>query len=457
MNITIDATNLFPCDKMTDGIPVQLLRDSQHIVEKAFATFHAKKSTDPLGFYDLPDKDISHILDYVEKIKDRFEAMVVLGIGGSALGNKAVYSALKTQKPLKKLYVYDNVDPYLWADIIHNINPDKTIFNCITKSGTTAETMASFMYVISYLKEKFPNDYNERLIITTDAEKGFMRKIVKDEGFADFVVPDDVGGRFSVLTDVGLVSSAFVGIDIQALLDGAQKMRTHCDDPDIFKNPAMLIALTHMLYMKAGKNISVMMPYSNALYDMADWYRQLWAESIGKKYDLDGSVVNVGQTPVQALGATDQHSQVQLYVEGPQDKVFTFIMVEHYSQDFIIPNIYTDRSEVNYLCSKLFSTLLNAECLATEVALTDAGNPNMTIKFSEINEENIGAFIYLYEAATVYAGYILNINPLDQPGVEAGKIATYALMDKAGFEKEKEKIMSYVSDKTKLGNILQLK
>jgi glucose-6-phosphate isomerase len=199
-----------------------------------------------------------------------------------------------------------------------------------------------------------------------------------------------------------------------------------------------------------------MMPYSNALYDMADWYRQLWAESIGKKYDLDGKIVNVGQTPVQALGATDQHSQVQLYAEGPADKVFTFMMVEKYSKDFIIPHVYTDRSEVNYLCGKSFSGLLNNECLATEVALTDAGYPNLMIKFSEITAENIGAFIYLYEAATVYAGYILNINPLDQPGVEAGKIATYALMDKVGFESEKEKIENYYKDKTKQGKILCL-
>jgi len=454
MNIKIDTSNLFQSEKITKGITKRQVSGAKTKVAQAWRLFGQKKPTDPLGFCDLPDRKVEHITKYCASIKDKFEAMVVLGIGGSALGNKAVYSALKAVKPLKKLYVYDNVDPYLWAEILQNINPEKTVFNCITKSGTTAETMATFMFVIDYLKQKFPKDYTKRLIITTDAKKGFLRKIVEKEGFQSFIVPDDVGGRFSVLTDVGLVSSAFVGIDIQALLNGAKKMRKHCNEQDVMKNPALLIALTHTKYMGMGKNISVMMPYSNPLYDMADWYRQLWAESLGKKADLTGKIVNVGQTPVKALGATDQHSQVQLYAEGPQDKVFTFVMVENYKVDFTIPKIYTDRSEVNYLCGKQFSELLNSECLATEIALSDAGNPNMTIKLSEIDEENIGAFIYLYEAATVFAGYMLNIDPLDQPGVEAGKVATYALMDKVGFEAKKIEILNYALAKQKKGTIL---
>jgi len=457
MNITLDTTNLFAHDKMPTGLSPQQIQDSKNLIDHAWSLFHIKKATDPLGFYDLPDRNITHITDYIKTIEHKFDAMVVLGIGGSALGNKAVYSALKAEKPLKKLYVYDNVDPHLWGEILESINPEKTLFNCITKSGTTAETMATFMFVISYLKEKFPADYAQRMIITTDAEKGFMRHIVKTEGYQAFIVPDDVGGRFSVLTDVGLVSSAFIGVDIQGLLNGAKKMRKHCNITEpILSNPAMTIALTHMLYMQQGKNISVMMPYSNALYDMADWYRQLWAESLGKKTDLNGKTVNVGQTPVKALGATDQHSQVQLYAEGPADKVFTFMMVENHTKDFNIPSIYTDRPEVNYLCERSFSSLLNAECLATELALTEAGNPNMTIKFADITPENIGAFIYLYEAATVFAGYMLNIDPLDQPGVEAGKIATYALMDKKGFEAKKLEIINYTLDKQKKGNILCL-
>ena len=467
MNLKFDYTNLFRHEKMPTGITKERFEQSKDLCDKAYNLFLSKKNTDPLGYYDLPDSNVDHIIDYIAGIESKFEAMVVLGIGGSALGNKAVYKALKTQKTLKKLYVYDNVDPYFWDEILSDINPQKTIFNVISKSGTTAETSASFMYIINYLKTNFPDDYKDRLIITTDKEKGFLRKIIQTEGFQGFIVPDDVGGRFSVLTDVGLVSSAFVGIDIKAMLAGAKAMRKYCDEQNWLQNPAMLIALSHVLYMQdssngvpavnKSKNISVMMPYSNALYDLADWYRQLWAESIGKKYNLDGEIVNVGQTPVQALGATDQHSQVQLYTEGPKDKIFTFIMVENYQKDFIIPEIFADRVEVNYLCRKSFSSLLNAECVATELAITESGSPNLMIKFSEINEENIGAFIFLYETATVFAGYMLGINPLDQPGVEAGKIATYALMNKDGFEDEAAKIKKYIENKEKQGSIIWMR
>ena len=172
MKITFDYTNLFQHDKMPKGITKEQFEQNKHLCEKAFSLFTEKKQTDPLGFYDLPDSNVEHIVQYIKKIEHKFDAMVVLGIGGSALGNKAVYKALKTQKSLKKLYVYDNVDPYFWEEILSEINPEKTLFNVISKSGTTAETSASFMFIINYLKTKFPSDYQERLVITTDKEKG---------------------------------------------------------------------------------------------------------------------------------------------------------------------------------------------------------------------------------------------------------------------------------------------
>jgi len=456
MKITLDYTNLFQHEKMPNGLTVKDFQKAKYLCDQARTFFKDKKSTEPLGFYDLPESNIEHITTYIKTIHDKFDTMVVLGIGGSALGNKAVYRALKPQKTLKKLFVYDNVDPYFWEEIVSGINLEKTLFNIISKSGTTAETSASFMYIYEYLKSQFPKDYKQRLIITTDQNKGFLRKIIQNEEFQGFVVPDNVGGRFSVLTDVGLVSSAFVGIDIQSLLNGAKEMKKHCLESDYLKNPALLIALSHILYLIEGKTIAVMMPYSNALFDLADWYRQLWGESLGKRFSLDGREVCTGQTPIHVLGATDQHSQVQLYVEGPKDKIFTFLMVENYSKDFLIPNIFPTRPEVNYLGNKSFSTLLNNECIATELAITEAGNPNIMLKIDEINEENVGAFLYLYEAATVYAGYMLNINPLDQPGVEAGKIATYALMNKDGFSSERERIQNYINEKVKQGKILCL-
>jgi glucose-6-phosphate isomerase len=433
------ASKMFP-----SAIPVDKLSEYTSACDAAHKEILSDRQVDILGFYNLPEQSIEHIVDFMAKLDPMFDTMVVLGIGGSALGNKALYSALRTEQELpRKLFVYDNVDPIFLHEILSSINMDSTIFNVITKSGTTAETMAGYMILMDIIKQRFPSDYRKRMIITTDKEKGFLRQIIKTEGYTSFIVPDNVGGRFSVLTDVGLVSSAFTGMDIGELLRGAAAMRDRCQTTDILANPAYLNGLIHFLYYRQGKNISVMMPYSNSLYDFADWYRQLWAESLGKRKDIKNRDIYVGQTPVKALGTTDQHSQVQLYAEGPNDKIFTFLTVENFKHDYVIPNLHPDREEVSYLGGRKLSELLNAERFATEIALSQAMRPNCNLIFPQIDEYHLGEFIMMYEIMTVFTGKLLHINPLDQPGVEAGKIATYALMGKAGFDKERAGIDSY--------------
>ncbi|HOE90693.1 MAG TPA: glucose-6-phosphate isomerase [Candidatus Cloacimonadota bacterium] len=455
MSIRFDYANLLHSNKIADGITTAEIENNSYLCDLARERFKKEHAQNILGFYDLPDYQIGHITSYINSIRDDYDDMVVLGIGGSALGNKAIYSALKTVKKLnKRLHVMDNVDPLMIEDILSQIDLKRTLFNVITKSGTTAETMSTFLIILDILKKKCPDSYKKQIIVTTDKEKGFLRQLINEDGYKAFVVPDSVGGRFSVLTDVGLVSSAFIGVDIDALLQGAKNMREKCTKQSIWENPAYLNAMIHYLYMKKGKNISVMMPYVNALYDFADWYRQLWAESLGKRYNINGKKIEVGQTPVKALGTTDQHSQIQLYAEGPNDKVISFITVEKFDFDYQIPNLFPLLDEVNYLADKNISELLLAERLATEIALTDAGRANCNIIFPEITEENIGEFIFLYEMQTVIAGYFLQINPLDQPGVEAGKIATYALMGKKGFEKEADDINKYSKEKNRNGRII---
>ncbi|MDI3503834.1 MAG: glucose-6-phosphate isomerase [Candidatus Cloacimonadota bacterium] len=447
--IRFQYRNLLSNPYLNPAIPASRLVNFADKVVSARQQIESDRKSGILGFYDLPEQDISPIIDFVHSLDDSFADMVVLGIGGSALGNKALYHALKTEQGLKKrIFVYDNVDPVQLFEILDAIKLENTIFNVITKSGTTAETMAGYMILVDILKKKFPQDYHRRLVITTDREKGFLRQVVKDQNYASFVVPDNVGGRFSVLSDVGLLSSAFAGIDIKALLSGAAQMREQSEQSDIMQNPPYLNGLLHFLYMREGKNISVMMPYSHSLYDFADWYRQLWAESLGKRYDLRGREIYVGQTPVKALGTTDQHSQIQLYTEGPNDKVITFLSVEHFQHDYVIPNIHPDREEVSYLGGKKLSELLNAERLATEIALCKAGRPNANLIFPELNAQNLGAAIMMYEMQTVFTGKLLQINPLDQPGVEAGKIATYALMGKNGYQKELAEIKNYIDNHT---------
>ena len=398
MELRFDHQNLLYSESIRCGIKPDAISDMQPRIYEAHQDISNDRQGNVLGFYDLPHQDTEHIIEYIKQIESRFDTMVVLGIGGSALGNKAVYSALKTECEVKKkLLVCDNVDPTMIFEILEQIDWDRTVFNLISKSGTTSETMAAYMIIADILRRKFPADFRSRMIITTDKQKGFLRNIVNEEKYPSFVVPDNVGGRFSVLTDVGLVSSAFVGLNIKALLSGAEAMKLRCEKPSINDNPAYLNGLLHYLYMLQGKNLSVMMPYANPLYDCADWYRQLWAESLGKRYNRQGKEIFAGQTPVKALGTTDQHSQVQLYTEGPNDKVFTFLTVDKFKHDYIVPDIHPDRSEVSFLANKPISRLLNTERLATEIALTRTGRPNANIIFPELNEFTLGQILMLYE------------------------------------------------------------
>ncbi len=404
-------------------------------------------------FRDLPYQKemVKEVLQYAQQFYRKFENFVVVGIGGSALGNLAMHNALNplfyNERSLAKragrprIYVPDNSDPDLIGDLLEVIDPKKTLFNVITKSGDTAETMSAFMIFRDLLIKKVGKKYAQHLVFTTDKEKGTLRQLAQKEGIRTFEVPAGVGGRFSVLSPVGLLSAAIEGIDIEQVLQGAAEMDKICSSDELLKNPAYLNAVIHYLMdSRKKKNISVMMAYSNRLYYLADWYRQLWAESLGKKMSKEGLAVNVGQTPIKALGATDQHSQIQLYVEGPNDKILTFLTVGKYSEQIQIPKVYQDSETLSYLAGKKLQDLIQAEQMGTQYALQQAGRPSVSIHFPAIHPSTIGQFFYLYEVQTIFAGYLYGINALDQPGVEAGKVATYALMGRKGYEQQRVKI-----------------
>jgi glucose-6-phosphate isomerase len=276
--------------------------------------------------------------------------------------------------------------------------------------------------------------------LTTDPTGGFLRQIGTQEGWAMLDLPPNVGGRFSVLTTVGLLSAAVTGIDIRALLAGAAYGYELASNRNVMQNPAALAAIINLLCAEQGQNMVVMMPYAHRLRHIADWFAQLWAESLGKRINLDGEVVHVGTTPIKALGATDQHSQVQLYVEGPYDKLVNFIAVDEYATTLPIPPAYPHLEGVAYLGDHTFNALIRAEQQATAIALSDAGRPNMTHHLPAINAFTLGQLLMLFEMQTAIAGALLNINTFDQPGVEAGKIATYALLGRTGFEARKREI-----------------
>jgi len=385
------------------------------------------------------------------EIRGACENFVVLGIGGSALGNIALQTALNPylhnldpkQRKGPRLFVFDNVDPLQIDSFLTWVGDqlDKTIFNIISKSGRTAETAAQMMVILQKIKQKLgPAGLKKQVIATTDPKEGTLRKIADQAGLRTLEVPDGVGGRFSVLSPVGLLSAAVCGIDIDGLLDGARQMDARCSEEDFFKNPAALNAAINWHFYNRGKHISVMMPYAHALKDMSDWYRQLWAESLGKTNDLQGRRVFVGPTPVNALGATDQHSQVQLYREGPNDKLFTFLQVAAFDRDVTIGPAPEVAPELGYLAGQPMSRLLNAEKAATEYALLHDKRPCLTVLFDGIDAAAIGQFIYLFEVTTSLAGLLFGIDAYDQPAVELGKDATFALMDKPGSEALAEKI-----------------
>ncbi|WP_037919759.1 glucose-6-phosphate isomerase [Sulfurihydrogenibium subterraneum] len=430
--IKIDYTNVMAkIIGEKDGIILEEFQEYSHIVQEIHEKIQKEKDT-KFYFTKLPYQNTQEIKNLAKEIRENFDYFVVIGIGGSALGNQMLQEAINgfnyNNFEFPKLYILDNVDPEKFGNVLDLIDVRKTMFNVITKSGSTVETMANFAIIYKTLKDLLPNTYKNHLIFTTDPEKGFLRKFGQQEDIRILDIPPFVGGRFSVLTAVGLLSAAVCGIDIDNLLEGARKADEICGKTSLItENPAYLIGLIHYIAAeKKGKSISVMMPYFERLSSFVDWYRQLWAESLGKE--------GYGQTPLKAIGTIDQHSQIQLFREGPKDKIVTFINVEKSLRDFKIPSDLPP--EISYLSGHTLKEILDIELLGTRSALTKSKVPNLTITLDELNPYNLGMLIYIYELATGFTGYLYKINPFDQPAVEEGKNFAYGLMGRKGYEEK---------------------
>ncbi len=444
------------------GVTDKELKALQPRIAKIHKQMAEERKAGKLRYRDLPydEEMVDAVHREVEHFRDRCDTLIVLGIGGSALGNIALQNALNpfTYNVMSdrtrngpQLFVLDNVDPDQIKSVVDYITPrlKKTIINVISKSGETAETASQFILFRDLLMQKLGKKYKDNILATTDPNGGTLREICTAEGFRTLEVPDGVGGRFSVLSAVGLFSAAMCGIDVDALLAGAAAMDKRLKEADLESNPAALIAAIHYALNEKGKPMTVMMPYSTSLYYLGDWFRQLWAESLGKKDGLSKKEVYAGQTPIKALGTTDQHSQVQLYREGPNDKLITFLEVEKFSQKLTIPSSMKGVETLDYMADANFQQLINAEKLGTEYALLESQRPTMTVIFPTISAELVGQFIYLYEVAVSYMGGLLDINTYDQPAVQLGKDATYALMGKTGYADLQKKIQSAVAKRDK--------
>ena len=454
-NIRFDYNNMMSTYVGKEqGITDKELSAIKPLAKQAHAFVKENRGTGMMGWTELAynQKDIVADIQATAKIVRRnADAFVVLGIGGSALGPMAVFQALchlrhnelkKSKRKAPKFYVEDNVDPERMASLFDILDLDKTVFNVITKSGSTSETMSQYLIIMNMLKEKYGDKANEHIIATTDAKNGNLIKIAKKENLKTFYIPDGVGGRFSEICPVGLFPAAVLGIDIKEILKGCAQMDKMCRKADFDTNPALVAAALQYLAIGKGKNISVMMPYADSLKLMADWYCQLWGESLGKAINNKGEKVNVGQTPVKALGVTDQHSQVQLYTEGPFDKVTTFIGVDKYRAEVVIPGGAEDFPNVSFLSGHTMNELITCEMLATEYALTKNNRLNNIIMLPEVNANTIGQLMFFFMLETAYIGAMFDINTFNQPGVEEGKNATYALLGRAGYEEKANELNS---------------
>lgn len=406
-------------------------------------------------------QSIKYIQSLGKEIAAKYDNVISLGIGGSYLGIKAAQDALcasyynefsNERKGMPRIYFEgNNLDPDTLYVLLKNLNPKKTFVIVISKSGETTETKAAFMVVEAWLKKHIGKKYGRQIIAITDPASGSLRKKVDQEqtndplSFRSLPLFKGVGGRFSEF-NMGLLHLAIIGVNIQKAFDGAILMSKRCSESDVLKNPAAMYAVLHtILYKKKGKSIAIMMPFAETLKSTADWYVQLLAESLGKKYSRkvklasDGTeewgrdlehTLNVGRTPVSARGTNDLHSIQQNNIEGENNKVVTFIKVEKFSHELKIPG------KADILSGRRFSELMHLAGEATEWALVRESRPNCTIIMPEVSAYHWGGLLFFLEMATAFEGELLNVNAFDQPGVEGYKNYMYYKLDKPGISEE---------------------
>ncbi|MGD9581841.1 MAG: glucose-6-phosphate isomerase [Vampirovibrionia bacterium] len=404
-----------------------------------------------LKWIDLAAKqraNVQKIQNFVDNnVKNKFDDVVVLGIGGSSLGAKALITALadsewnamskEQRNGLPRIHFIENIDPDRFEEVVSKLDMNKTLINVVSKSGKTPETSATFLH----LREAMKNVVGEAelknhivAITDNDPKKSILKNECEKNGYPTFVVPDDVGGRFSVLSDVGLLPAAMAGIDIDQLLKGAEDMTKACSNTaDLKKNPAASQALAHVINYRQDRQYSVLTPYSDKLALLSDWYAQLWGESLGKKMDADNKEINLNHSPIKAVGAIDQHSQLQLWREGKSDKVHTIITIKDFDKNVPItkdPENVPDA--LSYMRHNSLNDLIREEAKATKEVLVRDGHPVISVEIPKLDAYNVGQLMQMFMMKTAIVGELqgLGVNTFLQPAVEDGKIiATKALAD----------------------------
>jgi glucose-6-phosphate isomerase len=443
--ISLDFNQVLQTQVGAGGLSPADFESVQGKAQKAHEWFLGERQARRIAFMELPfDAEAARAAKELgSRLAKDADNVVVLGIGGSALGPRALFTGLadpfhnlkpRDQRTGARVFFPDNPDPATFSSLLEVLDLSRTRVIAITKSGGTAETWSQLLILRDLLQKKVGAAWKNHVVAVTDPAKGSLRSVAKAEGFDTLPVPPEVGGRFSVLTAVGLLPAAAAGIDIDALLAGAGEMAKRCEEPDWRKNPAYLLASAlYLLDTQRQRRIHVFMPYSDALRDLSDWFVQLWAESLGK-------TPQIGPSPMRAVGAVDQHSMLQLLMEGPQDKAAVFVAVEKPRVDMTIPKAYPEQPDVAYLGGHTLHGLLSAEQRATAAALAANGRPSVTIKIPAVTPKTVGGLMMLLEVATAFAGGLYGVNPFDQPGVEAGKRYACGLMGRPGYEASRDEL-----------------
>ena len=444
-NISIDISKVY------DFVTREKINSFNQKIQEHHASILNKtgKGNNFLGWVNLPSEIDQSILNPIEQIasnfKNNIDVFVVIGIGGSYLGSRAVieamshnFSSLKKNEYPVILYAGQNISEDYLKDLLEVLEEKEYAMTVISKSGTTTEPAIAFRILKNHLENKYGKpEAKNRIIAITDESKGALKKLATDKGYQTFVVPDDVGGRYSVLTPVGLLPIAVAGFDIRKLIEGAKSMQElNTQSSSIDKNPMALYAAVRNVLYNAGKGVEILVNYLPNLFYLTEWWKQLYGESEGKE--------GKGIFPAGVNFTTDLHSMGQ-YVQDGQRIIFeTVLSVEKANKKLEIPTDENDLDGLNYIAGKRLQEVNQKAELGTMLAHIEGGVPNIEIKIPEVSEFYLGQLIYFFEMACAISGYILDVNPFDQPGVEAYKKNMFALLEKPGFEKETEEIKKLI-------------
>lgn len=455
MSLQLDYTN---CLAEAIGATHGLTKSEVDTLVAKFPKHHEnideQRANGECAFFDLPYQDVGELKALLKKHQGKWDNLVLVGSGGSAIAAHSLLASLghgeynhldpKTRKGAPRVFFARNPDPRYLLDLFDVIDPKRTLFQVVGRSGGTPETVAMWLWLQDLLKKKAGKAAMGQVVFATDKEKGALAEIARQEKIDLLHVPANLPGRFGGLGATGLFLAGMCGFDITALLAGAGDMDKRCRHGDPLRNPAYMHSLVHyLLTRKRRKTIHAMFAFSNRLHGVATWYDHLCAVSLGKMLNRKGKAVHVGPTPVDALGPFDLHGQMQLFAEGPFDKVVTFLAVKDPGAKVVAAPAYPKVEQAAYLGNVDFTTLLECGRIAAEQAITASGRPNMAIVLDAIDEAAIGGLTYMLMLSTAMSAELYGIDPFDQPGVEHQKQAMFAQLGRAGFEDLAKRIKDY--------------